>query len=774
MKAFFAFLVAATLGIPTITSAAGVTIDGTLDPAYGSAIVVQHLGTSTFKNTETNIDQCGGSELDGAYGIVSNGFLYLFLAGNLNSDVAPYDKLNIFFNVDGRSGDHTLGTNYSGSVDFNHFNRLGTGGADLADGSPGLTFDANFFANYWIGATIGGAGTNPTMYVNYEVICSNCFGESIGNVVPGNIAPPRIFIDSNLTDVAYGLQATINNSNTNGVDGDSCSTNGTSGALQSVAASLVTNGIELAIPLTVLGSATGRVSVCAFIADDQYESMYNQALGPIWDGTSTYCQGSFGQADAVDFSSLPGTHHFTLLVPPCDVFMVSTNVISCTATGCVGTVTVQNYGGCPLTVTTNVSWLSVTSSSGLTSGNGSFSYKVSSNALSIATRTGQFFITDTDGSGNIITQRVVVTETGVPAPALGSITIDGTVDPAYGCPIVVQQIGTGFGDNASTNLEPAPGGSELDAAYGIVINNVLFLTLAGNIEGNGNQIMIWFMTGTNGENTVTNLNTAAIGGDAINSLARQGFTFDPGFAPNYWIGVNANSGGPVFFDYAVLWPAATSNGYYLGSTSTTNGTLLGGTNPYGIQGTINGSNTGGVDGTGCSTNHLGAAQSIAAATVGTGLEMGIPLAAIGSPTGTIYVCAFISGAGNHTYLSNQFLPPVATNNPSGGDCQGNLAQVVINLGTFPGAPHFFGVGPEMRVTSIAKSGSDVNVSWLTESNPNLAYQLQSTHALLATTVWTSVGSPTNGTGLVITQTDPLAATNKPALFYRVQQTPLCP
>jgi hypothetical protein len=92
----------------------------------------------------------------------------------------------------------------------------------------------------------------------------------------------------------------------------------------------------------------------------------------------------------------------------------------------------------------------------------------------------------------------------------------------------------------------------------------------------------------------------------------------------------------------------------------------------------------------------------------------------------------------------------------------------------PGAPHFFGVGPEMRVTSVAKSGSNVNVSWQTEANSNFAYQLQSTHALLATTVWTSVGSPTNGTGSIITQTDVGAATNKPALFYRVQQTPACP
>src|ERR1017187_6244395 len=171
MKSTFAVFVAVLLAIPTITKAA-ITIDGSAaDAQYGAALVSQQLGTSTYKNTETNIDASGGSELDAAYGTISNGVLYLVLAGNLDSGGADasenaYDKLNIFF-MTGPGGNHTLGTNYNWNVDFGRFNRLGTGGNDLADGSLGLTFDTGYAPNYWIGVPVGPAGPSPTMYVEY-------------------------------------------------------------------------------------------------------------------------------------------------------------------------------------------------------------------------------------------------------------------------------------------------------------------------------------------------------------------------------------------------------------------------------------------------------------------------------------------------------------------------------------------------------------------------------------------------------------------------------
>ncbi len=114
------------------------------------------------------------------YGTISNGVLYLVLAGNMDSGGTdslenPYDKLHIFF-MTGPGGDHTLGTNYNTAADSGQINLMGVDGGSQRDGNPGLTFDTGFAPNYWLGVTIGPAGVAPTMYVNYEVICSNCFG----------------------------------------------------------------------------------------------------------------------------------------------------------------------------------------------------------------------------------------------------------------------------------------------------------------------------------------------------------------------------------------------------------------------------------------------------------------------------------------------------------------------------------------------------------------------------------------------------------------------
>jgi hypothetical protein len=374
------------------------------------------------------------------------------------------------------------------------------------------------------------------------------------------------------------------------------------------------------------------------------------------------------------------------------------------------------------------------------------------------------------------------------ASPLGVVEIDGIAESTYGCPVAVQKIGTGFGNNILTNLMNNTGtfaGSELDASYAVIQNDVLFLVLAGNLEANFNRLDIFFMVGSGGQNTLTNVNPN-IDFNGLNNMGAgtggPGLTFDAGFAPNYWMSVNHGGGaGYAFYvNYAELWPGSTNatgmatNGLYLGSTTITNGTLLGGTNPFGIQATINNSNTNGVDGISCATNALGAAQSIAAGLVRTGIELGIPLAALGSPTGAVAICAFINN-GDHTYMANQLLAPLDDGTP--GYCQANLGTLgstrTINLSTLPSL-QYFTVGPGPRITNITRSGNDITVSWLTAANSNLVYQLQSTGVLTTNSTWVNVGASTNGTGAIITQTDLMAGTNKPALFYRVKQTPTCP
>jgi hypothetical protein len=87
----------------------------------------------------------------------------------------------------------------------------------------------------------------------------------------------------------------------------------------------------------------------------------------------------------------------------------------------------------------------------------------------------------------------------------------------------------------------------------------------------------------------------------------------------------------------------------------------------------------------------GAADPVAAAAVQTGIELAIPLAAIGNPNiADIKVSAMVNGS-NHDFLSNQFLGglPAGTGN-LGGDGGGGFTGTLsgINLNQFPGNQYF--------------------------------------------------------------------------------------
>jgi len=787
----------------------GFTIDGTASPGEypaGQPLAVQTLGSNASSTPSTNGDVALASisALDAAYGVISNGTLYLLIAGNMESAFGSsnkYDKLSIFINT-GASGQNTLSNNNFDVDTPSAIRRMSSGGDPInCAGCPGLTFDTGFNASYWIGISYGG-GPTPTLYVNYATLPGGGGGGGsyVGSVQPGatNTVPNN--------DNPFGIEAAMNNSNIGGVDTNSCNVN-TNGVAQSIAAAAVTTGVELAIPLNALGgpAIVGPVQVCAFISTNDYTSIYDQILGPV---TTNGCVDAFAFGDPLtnNFSTLPGTHYFTVPFAGCNYTISPFNAFYGN-TGGSGTLSVgaNGSGSCGWTAVSSAPWLVIT---GGASGSGpsteTISYTVSNNTSTL-TREATITVTGTANGVDVFT----VSEGGV---ALAKdFTVDGTADPAYGCALAVQNIGTGFGN--STNGDPvvAAGGSELDAAYGMIENNVLFLVLAGNLENNGNKIMVFFMTGPGGQNTLTNVNPSGVGSynntanSSLNNMGVQtnkptffpGLTFDPSFAPNYWMDMNCSGGTNSFLffaDYAQLWPGGTNssgiatNGYYLGGNTGTNGVLYkvnSGVpfNPFGIQATINNSNTNGVDGgpgggNGCYTNAItGDLESVDAATVTNGVELGIPLAALGSPTGAIAVCAFITG-GDGTYMSNQILGPPGTN---ASFCQVNLGAVTntaaVNLGTLPGQ-HYFLVGPETRITSITiPSGTtNVAVSFKTEANSNLLYQLQRTGALSNGTTWTSFGPfgiPTNNAGGIMTLTDTKGATNKPARFYRVQQLNNC-
>jgi hypothetical protein len=419
---------------------------------------------------------------------------------------------------------------------------------------------------------------------------------------------------------------------------------------------------------------------------------------------------------------------------------------------------------------------------------------------SVYPRTGFFNVI---GSSQSVTTTVTITQSGVSLPALTAFAIDGTLDTNYGCSLVVQQVGTQYGKNNSTNVYYDSGGNELDAAYGLVQNNTLFLFVGGNLSG-GNHIHFFFSTGAPGINSMTNVEPGVEFG-MVNAFAATNngvqLIFDPSFIPNYWMDMNVGGSTPanyqLYVNYAQLWPGGTNaagvatNGFYLGSTPTpTNGNvaLSGGTNPWApafVRVAINNSNTNGVDGTGCYTNGTTLLPNSVSVTnppngVTTGFELAIPLVALGNPTGAIHIVTFIDGGWPYS-MSNQLLPGIATNG-----CTSNLSGAdgnIINLGGGFLQQPYFSVGPEMRVTSVTltnvlpgplnATNKDVNVKCLTEDNANLLYELQRTYApLLTNSVWTPVTSFQAGTGGIVTFVDTTnPGTNKVGVMYRVLQQP---
>ncbi len=104
-------------GVSTATLALGMisvhaqNLNGTLNSGfYGPALAVQTVNTG-FGNATGN-DSAGGSELDAAYGAISGGDLYLFLAGNVENNG---NQLNVFISGGG-AGQNTLAVANTGTL----------------------------------------------------------------------------------------------------------------------------------------------------------------------------------------------------------------------------------------------------------------------------------------------------------------------------------------------------------------------------------------------------------------------------------------------------------------------------------------------------------------------------------------------------------------------------------------------------------------------------------------------------------------------------------
>lgn len=280
---------------------------------------------------------------------------------------------------------------------------------------------------------------------------------------------------------------------------------------------------------------------------------------------------------------------------------------------------------------------------------------------------------------------VILCVTTVPAAA---VTLDGSIaGDAYSL-VSVQTVETGFGDN----------NSELNAAWAQVQDGVLYLTLTGNLEENSNRLNIFIDSVAGGENVVTN--NTGFGGDNPDNDGwagkYAGFTFDSGFAADYLL---------ILRHGAVAGPQFNVDFNSVGSTSVVESVLdifggaLTGSNasvgPSGLGVAFNNSNLAGIGG------GQGAADQTAAAAVQTGVELAIPLSAIGNPGPgeCIKISAMINGS-NHDYLSNQFLGPIDGTAPFdqinlGGDgaggFNGTVGQLNLNNDTYASGEQYFSV-----------------------------------------------------------------------------------
>jgi hypothetical protein len=270
MRFFWCFVIVALVAAPAW---AAPTLDGTLDAGYDLR-AVQKVETQ-FGDANPN----GGSELDAAWTRIEGGTMYLMLTGNLESN---FNKLNVF--IDSVPGGQNMLQNDANNGGNNPTND------GWAGKYAGFMFDTGFEADYMLIMRNGNAGGDK-FDIDYAVIGGGAGAFlSAGDVFGGSTQ------GSNAAALANGIGVAFNNSNALGVAGGS-------GPANQVAAAAVTTGIELAIPLSVLGSPSSwqDIKISAMINGSNHDYLSNQFLGGL-----TPPQGNLGGDGAGTFTGTVG------------------------------------------------------------------------------------------------------------------------------------------------------------------------------------------------------------------------------------------------------------------------------------------------------------------------------------------------------------------------------------------------------------------------------------------------------------------------------------
>ncbi|CAN5742935.1 hypothetical protein BH11PLA1_BH11PLA1_20250 [soil metagenome] len=346
-------------GAPAITA--------TIDNSNIAGVPGGNTGTFVVRPSP---DRSGGSELDAIYTKLVGDKLYVMMTGNLQTN---FNKLNIFFSVDGVPGQNRLRaagdpTNFPAyrpnpDISFGALQKLGgtvVAGVDPATATNGLKFDAGFDASYFLsvntsenpaqvyldGAVIRAGGRRQTSggksldygsfdggrKTRFPVISYN------GPRADQQTNPPNGGLDSiysNYAPRALGdnidISATAGpvfpwiNSDLAAVAGnkvfsaiDNSNVAGVTdavGTTNATVAGAVDTGVEIAISLSELGITNlgniPTIRLCAFINNGSFDFVSNQVSGGLPANNA-----NLGDPRAVDFSSILGNQFIVAYAPP--------------------------------------------------------------------------------------------------------------------------------------------------------------------------------------------------------------------------------------------------------------------------------------------------------------------------------------------------------------------------------------------------------------------------------------------------------------------------
>jgi hypothetical protein len=256
--------------------------------------------------------------------------------------------------------------------------------------------------------------------------------------------------------------------------------------------------------------------------------------------------------------------------------------------------------------------------------------------------------------------------------------------------LATQRFQTGFGDDTGGNQWGW--GSELDQLYVTNDDTYLYVGLTGNLENNGNSMVVFFDVdgGATGANTLYTKSFGVpiqdqprffFGDDDPGHPGFDNIQFDAGFAANYAMGWTGGSplGSQTRSYYLVNWTTLDPNDFGEGHTNQVAGMMTAGdhdaagspgelgdflaTASLGILGGADNSGVAGVEGWTPDPNDPNdICPNVAVEDPNsqlTGFEFAIPLSLLGVGQGDS-VCLFAIVSSSDGWFSNQLLPPGQT------------------------------------------------------------------------------------------------------------------